>query len=340
MWIFLLGCNAEQSEKLQMDTRPRIQLSQSFAPDQPLTQSYSCTLKAQSDVVVSTLIGGRVKNIHAKVGEHLSPQSLVLSLDAAQASAQYALAQAGVQDSEALLREAQNTLLRLQALENTTTQVDLERAQTGFDRATAGLSAAQAQLSLATIQLDEHQLKAPFEGDVVEIFPEKGSLIGAGQPAFRVVNADRLQTTIGLSDSDRLALDREGVSALIQVANQAYPAQIESAPIAAALGGLSWNVELSLERPQGILPGSSAKAILKLPPPKAEAVISVETLSLNGQLMSLTPEGRIKIHEVEIVAEHGEWLYVNGIEPQMELIRYPKSDWTEGLSVVVLESSP
>ena len=51
MWIFLLACQAEQTEALKIDARPRVQLSQSLPPNQPLTQSYSSTLEAQADVV-------------------------------------------------------------------------------------------------------------------------------------------------------------------------------------------------------------------------------------------------------------------------------------------------
>ena len=293
MWIFLLACQAEQTEALKIDARPRVQLSQSLPPNQPLTQSYSCTLEAQADVVVSTLISGRVKTIHAKEGEFLSAGSLVFSLDAAQANAQYALAVAGVQDSEALLLEANNNLQRLKALGDNTAQVDLERAETGVKRAEAGLAAAEAQVSLALVQLNEHQLKVPFGGELVEIFPQKGALIGAGQPAFRMVNAERLQTTIGIGANERLALDREGATATIQLGDQSYSAQIDSAPTAASLGGLSWNVELSMERPENILPGSSAKAILQLPPPQAEALISI--LSNGGDekwKSSFTPTAR------------------------------------------------
>ena len=51
-----------------------------------MVQQYSCTLEAQSDVVVSTLVGGRIKTIYASEGEQLSEGSLVLSLDAEQAN--------------------------------------------------------------------------------------------------------------------------------------------------------------------------------------------------------------------------------------------------------------
>ena len=337
MWIYLLACQAEQTEALQIDTRPRVQLFESRISSQPMVQKYSCTLEAQSDVVVSTLVGGRIKTIYASEGEQLSEGSLVLSLDAEQASAQKSLASAGVEDAKAMLVEAQNNLERLQALSSNTAEVDLERAQTGLKRSEAGLKAAEAQLRLATAQFNEHHIQTPFGGEVVEIFPQTGSLIGAGQPAFRLVNSERLKSTIGISSADRHALEIEGASISVQINGVQYPAQIDSAPTASASGGLSWHLNLSLERPEAVLPGTSGKAILSLSPPNADALVHIDTLSLDGQLMSVGPEGTISVHSVEAVAEHGEWLYVNGVSPETKLIIHPNSDWEDGQAVVVLE---
>lgn len=338
MWIFLLACQAEQTEALKIDTRPRVQLTHSQNADQPIIQQYSCTLEAQADVVVSTLISGRIQTIHAIEGEVLSQGSLVLSLDSEQASAQRALAEAGVADAQAVLDGAQNNLERLQALGSNSAEVELERAQTGVVRAEAGLAAAKAQLRLAITQFNEHQLKTPFGGEVVEIFPQKGSLIGSGQPAFRLVNAERLESTIGISATDRRALTKDSATVSIQIDGNQYPAQIDSAPTASSTGGLSWHLNLSLTRPEHVLPGASAKAVLSMPPPKADALVHIDALDLNGQLMSVDAEGIITTHLIETVIEHGEWLYVNGIPADTSLIVHPNPDWRSGQAVVVLET--
>ena len=340
MWIFIIGCASEPPQPLQIDTRPRVQISQSTSADAPIENRYNCMLQAHRDVMVSGAIGGRIQRIHTTEGTELMAQKSVISLERERPRAQLSLAEAGLQDAQAMLDDAQANLRRLEALDGSTAAADLERAQIAERRAEAGVQAAQAQQQLALVQLAEHQIKTPFSGEVVEIFHEIGALLPAGQPAFRIVDSSILSTSIGIGASERLSMTLGIPEAEIIIGDHIYRANIDASPIAADLGGLSWNIDLSITRPENVLPGSAATAVLRTSPPKADARIPIETLDMNGRVLGISTEGTLEPHTIDIVAEHGPFIYVNGVSPDTPLVLYPSTDWNSETTVVILESTP
>jgi RND family efflux transporter MFP subunit len=87
-------------------------------------------------------------------------------------------------------------------------EADLQFAQEVFDK-------AQAQLALTRAQLEEHTIRAPFDGVIVRVHAEAGEVLSPGEPLADLLMLDRTmvdlhlpaEVALGLRSGDRVALD-------------------------------------------------------------------------------------------------------------------------------------
>jgi RND family efflux transporter MFP subunit len=86
------------------------------------------------------------------------------------------------------------------------------------DIAHAALLQAEAARDLAAAALANHQLKAPFDGEIVRVPDGVGQIVAPGTVLFRLEALDRLllRTTVSETDIDRI---RVGDEVLIEANN-------------------------------------------------------------------------------------------------------------------------
>lgn len=72
------------------------------------------------------------------------------------------------------------------------------------------LQQARIQARQAEDALAESEVRAPFAGEVAELFLETGEFAGAGQPAFRLVSADEREAVFDVPPEDADALLAQG----------------------------------------------------------------------------------------------------------------------------------
>ena len=337
MWIFLWACSSSPPELLTLDTRPRVRIQRSIAPNQALRFQYNTTLLADQDVTITSETGGEVTQILHKPGDSVSAKTTIVRINSERALAQILLAEAQLEDAKAQEEDAQLLFDRLSALESTTAQADLDRSRIALLRTSAGVKSAKASLKLAQIHLQSLELKSPIDGEIASISLEEGERLLPGQPAFRIVDTSSLKANVGIGQEQRLLLQSTQPSAHIVQNDNQFPAQIVESPIAALPGSLTWNLSLECQPDIPVLPGTPATAILEFTPPEAEALINIESLNTSGSVFILKEDNTIQNQEIEIVAEHGSLLYVNGIAPDIQLILHPNVDWADGTEVVTIE---
>lgn len=337
MWIFLWACISSPPEPLTLDIRPRVRIQRSTLPNQALRFQYNTTLLAIQDVTITSETGGEITQILHKSGDSVSAKTTVVRINSDRALAQILLAEAQLEDAKAQDEDAQLLFDRLSALESTTAKADLDRSRIALLRTSAGVKSAKASLKLAQIHLQSLELKSPIDGEIASITLEEGERLLPGQPAFRIVNTSSIKAKVGIGQEQRLLLQSTQPDAYIVQNDTQFPAEIVESPIAALPGSLTWNLSLECQPSMPLLPGTPATAILEFDPPQAEALITIESLNMSGSVLTLEEDNTIRNQEVEIVAEHGSLLYVNGIAPDTKLILHPNVDWTDGTEVVTIE---
>ena len=91
-------------------------------------------------------------------------------------------------------------------------KLQVEQAQ----RAKAGTRAQKAQLALAESELADYDALAPLDGIVVEVFPQVGEWVKAGDPICRIVRMDRLRVESWLDVSRYSPDDVHGSDVIIE----------------------------------------------------------------------------------------------------------------------------
>ncbi len=158
------------------------------------------TLKPLRDVTVSAEGGGRVVEVLASLGDVVRAGDLLARLDSVVQRAQVDRAKAGLRQSEAVLALSKAGFKREETLQEgaATTPESHFRAGVDLESAEAGVESARAQLKLAERSLADTFIRAPFAGTIAVRSVELGALVGAGTPAFRLVDISRVVVSAGI----------------------------------------------------------------------------------------------------------------------------------------------
>lgn len=176
------------------------------------------------DVNVPASVMGMVTAIHIKEGQEVDEESLLVDIDNREAVAKQLIAQGELEvamaqaESTAEIEVADKAIDVAQAELDSWTEIrktnpgavseaemrkyrfQLERAQAQLKLALTEQNIAKltvktktAQLQAISIDLDRHQIKAPFKGEVVEVHKRRGEWTQAGEPVLHLVRMDRVR---------------------------------------------------------------------------------------------------------------------------------------------------
>ena len=147
-------------------------------------------LWAAEKVELTTRVSGVVDQVLVKAGQRVSKGTVLLRLEKTilqarldEAAAEHARAQADEEDAKRELDRAQELYNRTVS---STTELDV--AMLRYTRAQAALSAAKARRVIAQQNLNDAELKAPFDGVVGSVPGAPGTVVAAEcQPRTLVI---------------------------------------------------------------------------------------------------------------------------------------------------------
>ncbi len=147
-------------------------------------------LWAADGVELTTPVSGVVEQVLVKAGQRVSKGTLLLRLDRTILQARFDEATAEHARAEAEASDATRELERAQELFNRTVSStsELDAATLRQARAQAGLAAAGARRTIAQKNLDDAELKAPFDGVVSAVPGVPGTVVATDcQPKTLVI---------------------------------------------------------------------------------------------------------------------------------------------------------
>lgn len=147
--------------------------------------------------VLSFEIAGQLKAIDLQVGQKVQLGDVLAEIDPRSLQAQVDQANAGVQQAEAQLANAQGDFQRKDELlkRGVTTQAQFDQSKANLLTAQAQLDQARRQLDLANHNLDRSKLLAPFKGIIARVEVKSFAQIAAGQPILTLYSDDRFETS-------------------------------------------------------------------------------------------------------------------------------------------------
>lgn len=261
---------------------------------------------------------GPVVKVLAREGDRVKAGDVLLEVDSALASAQYASADAGVSEAEASLSLARSDFARLEEVGGDVLakrEVDGGRAQVA--QLEARLAAQEAALRLAGERLRRHKVKAPFAGVITQRLVDPGDWVQEGQGVMAIVSAEEVEVRVNVSPEIARGL-KEGDGVGIH-GGGAIEGKVERIVPVLDPARRTSLIRLSpSSRPAWLMPGSSVEVALEI------NIEGVEAASIPRDALVLGPsssrvviddDGTARILEVEVLGTSEDRALVTGVKP-------------------------
>ncbi|MBN9335616.1 efflux RND transporter periplasmic adaptor subunit [Devosia sp.] len=316
------------------DVRTQVFTAQPMPIDVPLRGR----TRAKSTVTAVAETAGAVDVVHVTKGQRVEVGDQLCTLDQGTRVAAVAQAQAGVDQANAALAQAQlnydtNAGLREKGLAaaNTANAADVALAQ-----AKAGVSQAAAGLDNAKAELDRTEINAKVAGLVQDPVATVGSMLNAGSPCATIVQLDPM-IFAGMVPEKHIGLAKIGLTASIKtVTGQSVEGKVTYIASQADNATRAFPVEIEIPNADfAIKDGVTAEAVVNLGSAPGHLLPqSTLTLDDDGVLGVRTVEnGVVAFHAVTIVSDTRQGVWVTGLPPVTEVITVGQESVTAGQAV-------
>jgi RND family efflux transporter MFP subunit len=194
-------------------------------PSSPPVSSYAETVAAvglvetsTENIAVGTEIGGVVTNIYVEIGSRVTAGDPLFSIDSRATRAELATRKAAVQVAEAALAEAKYQLELGQRLAEQKVLSIEENRNRGYaaQKAEAQLAQARAQLNCTETDLDRLTVRAPVDGQVLQVKVHLGEFAPTGAlptPLILLGNVDKLHVRVDVEEHEAWRIRPEAKAA-------------------------------------------------------------------------------------------------------------------------------
>lgn len=257
---------------------------------QPVTQatfgeriSLTGTFTAERHARLSSRVDGLVFRLHVDAGDRVKKGQTLLELDPTIAKHALMRVKAELAEAETIVREAKRQLSLAENLakDQFISEAQIETRKAELQQATAAASSARASLNEQTERVKRHVLAAPFEGVVFEKHTELGEWVQLGTPVFSLVDTKNIRLDLRLPQ-ERYRHISDDSQILVFADTYRGP------PLKARIGALvpvadpdarSLMLRLLVDNPDGkLLPGTSARAEISLPPEEGSLLVHSDAL--------------------------------------------------------------
>jgi HlyD family secretion protein len=149
---------------------------------------------------------GAVVDVRIEVGDRVEAGQVLLRLDVGRSASAAQAANAAVAQSDARLDQAQRELDRTKKLVRTggLPEQRLDDAEDAVRLALAARDAARAEARLARRGVTDAEVRAPFEGTIVERVVELGEYVAPGSPLLTLADTSLLKARVLLDPREAL----------------------------------------------------------------------------------------------------------------------------------------
>lgn len=177
----------------------------------------------QKALIASRLMG-YIKDLNVKVGQAVKRGEALFSIDSSDIKSGILKARSGYQQAEAALMDAKLDYDRFKRLyeDESVSKQQFDKINLKYKVAQENLVAAKTNLEQAKAQLQYANVKAPFDGVVVQKMAVAGDLAAPGNPVLALENRSSLSVQTQVSQ-DLYTVLRLGDTATVMVDGQKTP---------------------------------------------------------------------------------------------------------------------
>lgn len=308
-----------------------------------LRRTFSGSLEAAAEFVISPKVGGRVLRMEIDLGDRVQRGQLVALVEddeyvqaVRQAEAELAVARANRAEAQSSLEINERALARAKTLREggVSSEAQLDTAmsaklagQAQLEVTTAGVTRAQANLESARIRLGYTRVHANWSGEdqervVSERFVDEGGTVAANGALFSIVQLDPIVAVIEIPERDYTELELGKPASLT---TDSYPGRsfqgrvTRIAPVFRRATRQA-RVELSVENSEEALkPGMFVRATLELRRVENATTVPFDALTERSDQLGvflLGPSGQhVQWRAVEAGVREGSRIEIWSVEP-------------------------
>ena len=250
------------------------------------SETVPASIVARDNTTVSSRLVAQVNSITVRAGDRVRRGELLVSLDDQDLRAQNSQARAQASSLEALLKDSQQSLSRITELnkQGLASASELDRAKASHSNLTAQLQAAKQKISETETQLGYAQIKAPFDGVVIDRTAEPGDTVLPGKSLITLFDPTSLVVEVNVRESLAVKLNLgDSLDVTVSALNKSLTAEIIEIVPAANAYSRAFTIKASIPISQELKPGMFAR--VKVMTGQRAAIMVPETfVSEYGQL--------------------------------------------------------
>ncbi len=198
-------------------------------------------IEAKNSANLSTRVMGNVTKLHVEVGEKVRKGQQLLTINSADLLAKRSQVEASIVQANSALRNAEKDYERFKTLfeKESASEKELDDITTRYEIAKANLDAAQQMKREVDVQFTYTNVKAPFDGVVINTFVKAGDMANPGMPLVSVEGTGDFQSVALVSESDisKVKVDMQA-NVVVKSLNQEFEGKVtEVSPSAKNTGG-------------------------------------------------------------------------------------------------------
>lgn len=201
----------------------RIEMTRSYQVD----WSFVGRVEAARSSDLGFEFGGLLALLAVDEGDRVEKGTVLAELNTERLRARRAELAASLVEAQASLALSNSTRRRTRkAVDlNAVSVQQWDEAQQHYEVRKAVVTRIEAQMKTIDLDIRKSQLSAPFDGVVARRFVDEGSVVAAGQPAYRLLEMSRPEIRVGV---------RNDLVQRIEI-GQAFPVQIDNRTVTAAV---------------------------------------------------------------------------------------------------------
>jgi HlyD family secretion protein len=222
---------------------------------------------------------------------------------------------------------AERKLVPIAELDNAEAAERVQRAQT--DAARARLEEAQAEVDKIRPEFGKREVRAPFDGIIIDRMIEPGTSVSATTAWFSLAEMSSTEIYV---ETDENNLGKLKVGEPATAIAPAYPDK----PFPATLTQVGPNVDsergvvglrlLADKLPDFILPNMTIDVNIEVRRTSNALALPTSAILLRGQPRVLAlADGRLVPRQIEVIGRNPEWAAIEGLEPETQVLRVARS---------------
>lgn len=250
------------------DTTPQALLADVISivhSEQVIIEAVPASIEAKQATIISSRIMARISAVHVRAGDAVSRGEVLVELEQRDLQARTRQAAQKVRAVSARLKEARQSLARVDELyqKKLVALSEVDGARANFEALTAELAVARQLDEEASAALAFSVIRAPIDGRVVDRFAEPGDTAAPGQKLLSLYNPLSLRVEAQVREALALSLQAgQALTVEVPSLDHAMDAVIEERVPAADPGSRSFLVKARLPFSKDLLPGMYARMLV------------------------------------------------------------------------------